>query len=284
VKDLWQRLIAAPVQFTRDWLVTFVGLQGFDRAVAIAGQAFTALIPLLIVYTALVSRASGRDFADQLVEVFDLRGNSARSLREAFAPADDVEEEASAIGAIILVGSALAFTRALQRLYQLAWGQPSLGWRAAKWGLIWLALITVTLTVRPIALDAVHGVANVLLSILMSSLLWLVTPYILLARRLPWQRLLPGALLTAVGMALLGVASAVWMPRTTAESAAEYGTIGVAFSILSWLVAAALVLVVSTAGGATIDERLQQRRERSAGVTRPGEASSPRPIADLPDE
>jgi membrane protein len=284
VKELVQRLIAGPVEFSRHWLVNFIGLQGFDRAVAIAGQAFTALVPLLIVYTALVSRASGQDFADQLVDVFDLKGNSARSLREAFAPADDVEEEASAIGAILLIGSALAFTRALQRLYQLAWRQPSLGWRAAKWGLIWLALITTTITLRPLALDAVHGVANVLLSILISSALWLVTPYILLARRLPWQRLLPGALLTAVGMALLGVASAVWMPRTTAESAAEYGTIGVAFSLLSWLVAAALVLVVATAGGATIDERLQERRERSTGVTLPGEASSPRSIEDFPDE
>ena len=61
-----ERLVAFPLQLGRDWTVRFVQLQGFDRAVALAGQAFTALIPLLIVYTALVSRATGRDFADEL--------------------------------------------------------------------------------------------------------------------------------------------------------------------------------------------------------------------------
>jgi membrane protein len=140
--------VAAPLRFVRDWLAEFLGVQGFDRAVALAGQAFTALIPLLSVYTAVVSDASGHDVADRLIAAFDLSGNAGASVRQAFAHADEVESSVSALGATLLVFSALSFTRALQRLYQLSWEQPSMGMRAAKWGLIWLVIVVVSMTVR----------------------------------------------------------------------------------------------------------------------------------------
>lgn len=254
------RLVAAPLEFGRDWLVRFVDLQGFDRAVALAGQAFTALIPLLIVYAALVSPTSGTDFADQLIRVFDLSGDAARSVKAAFAPAGEIESEVSALGVVLLVGSALSFTRALQRLYQLGWEQPKLGLRAAQWGLIWIGLVILILTLRPVIVTGMHGVTRIVLSIGLTTLLWLVTPYVLLARRIPWRRLVPAALLTGIGMTALSVGSVIWMPRTVSSSAEQFGAIGVAFALLTWLVGAGLVLVVATAGGAVIDERLGHRR------------------------
>jgi membrane protein len=259
------RALAAPLQLGRDWLVGFVGLQGFDRAVALAGQAFTALIPLLIVYSAVVSDATGRDFADSLIRVFELDGSSAATLEQAIASANDVESQVSALGTALLVGSALSFTRALQRLYQLAFDERSLGLRAAKWGLIWLAIIIAILTLRPVILGAVHGLALLILSLAFAAGLWLCTPYVLLARRVPWRRLVPTALLTAVGMTGLEVCSAIWMPHTVSASAEQFGAIGVAFALLSWLVGAGLVLVVAAAGGAAIDERLAARRDHPPG-------------------
>jgi membrane protein len=254
-----QRLIAGPVQFGRDWLVRFVELQGFDRAVAIAGQAFTALIPLLIVYSALVSETTGQDFADRIIDIFDLKGNSAASVKQTIAGSAEVESEVSALGAALLVGSALSFTRALQRLYQLAFEQPSLGWKAAKWGLIWLVAIIAILTLRPIVLDWVHGLALLICTLATSALIWLITPYVLLGRRIAWRRLVATALLSSVGMTGLGVCSAIWMPHTVATSAAQFGAIGVAFALLSWLVGAGLMLVVAAAGGSVLDARLASR-------------------------
>jgi membrane protein len=259
-----QRLIGAPLRFVRDWLAGFIGLQGFDRAVALAGQAFTALIPLLIVYSAVRSDASGRDFADELIRAFELKGAAAANVRQAFAPSSEVESSISAFGALILIFSALSFTRALQRLYQLAWNQPSLGMRAAKWGLIWLAIVVITVTIRPPLLGAAHGVARVVLSIVVSGVVWLITPYILLARRVPWRRLGPMAAMTGVGMTGLGFASAIWMPHSVAVSAGQFGTIGIAFALLSWLVGYGMVLVVTAAGGSVIDARLSDYRARRA--------------------
>jgi membrane protein len=259
-----QRLIGTPLRFVRDWLAGFIGLQGFDRAVALAGQAFTALIPLLIVYSAVRSDASGRDFADELIRAFELKGAAAANVRQAFAPSSEVESSISVLGALILIFSALSFTRALQRLYQLAWNQPSLGMRAAKWGLIWLVIVVVTVTLRPPLLGATHGVARVVLSIVVSGVVWLITPYILLGRRVPWRRLGPMAAMTGVGMTVLGFASAIWMPHSVAVSAGQFGTIGIAFALLSWLVGYGLVLVVTAAGGAVIDVRLRDYRARRA--------------------
>jgi len=270
---LLARIVAWPVRFGRDWFLGFAGLQGFDRAVALAGQAFTALIPLLIVYAAVVSRASGQDFADQLIRVFHLTGNSAANVRQAFAPPGTVESQVSTLGALLLIVSALSFTRALQRLYQIAWNQTSLGVRAAKWGLIWLLLVVVVLTVRPIALSPFDGVLKVVLSIIDSGLLWLITPYVLLGRRVPWRRLWPTAVLTGVGMTALGLAGAVWMPHSVATTGAQFGGIGVAFAILGWLVGGGFVLVVATSGGALIDARL-----RRAALTRRGDEPSPAPL------
>jgi membrane protein len=264
-----QRVVAAPLRFGRDWLASFIGLQGFDRAVALAGQAFTALIPLLIVYSALRSDASGRDFADQLIRAFELKGAAAANVRQAFAPSSEVESSVSVFGGLILVFSALSFTRALQRLYQLAWDQPSLGMRAAKWGLVWLALVVVTVTVRPPLLGAAHGVARVVLSIALSGVVWLITPYILLGRRVPWRRLGPMAAMTGVGMTALGFASAIWMPHSVAVSAGQFGTIGIAFALLSWLVGYGMVLVVTAAGGSVIDGRLRDSRARRAARRAP---------------
>ena len=257
---LSKRLVALPLRLGRDWAVRFVELQGFDRAVALGGQAFTALIPLLIVYTALVSEATGRDFADQLIRVFGLSGSAASDLKHAFAPAADVQSEVSAFGVFLLVVSALSFTRALQRLYQLAWHQPSLGLKAAKWGLVWLGLVIAIVTLRPLLVSGSDGIVRLALSLAIAGVAWLLTPFVLLARRVAWRRLVPMALLTGVGMTGLAVCSAVWMPRTVATSAAQFGVIGIAFALLSWLVGAGMVLVLAASGGVVIEDHLRARR------------------------
>jgi membrane protein len=264
------RLVAWPLEFGRDWLVRFVQLQGFDRAVALAGQAFTALIPLLIVYSSVVSRATGRDFADQLIRLFDLNGSAAAAMKRAFAPPGEVTSQVSALGVFLLITAALSFTRAMQRLYQLAWNQPSLGWRAAKWGLVWLGAAAVLLTLRPTVLSAVDGVLALILSLAFAAVFWLVTPAVLLGRRVHWRRLVPTALLTGFGMTVLAICSAIWMPRSVAHSAQQFGIMGVAFALLSWLVGAGFVLVAAASCGALIDARLHGAKRHPRGPHPPG--------------
>jgi membrane protein len=255
-----ERLVAWVATFVRDWIARFFDVQGIDRAMALGAQVFTAVLPLLIVYSAVVSGRSGDAFADRVSERLQLGGTAAESLHQAFSPSPAVQSSVTVLSVVLLVVSALAFTRALQRLYEGAFRQRALGYRGTPSGLLWLALFTLVLTIRPVLLSPVHGVLALAITLALSSLLWLATPYLMLGRRVPLTRLAPCALLTAGGMTALFATSFIWMPRVVSSSAGQFGVLGVGFALLSWLFAAGVVLILATTGGAVIDERLQNRR------------------------
>jgi membrane protein len=232
----------------------FLELEGFDRAMALAGQAFAALLPLLIVISA-VSPTSGEDAASTIVDRLELSGQSAAVVQEAVAEPAEIESGITVLGSAILVISALAFTRALQRLYVRTWRLDKIGLRGNTWGLEWLALLAVFLSLQPAIVGLFDGALATAVSLACSTVLWLLTPWLLIGRRLPWRRLLPQALLTAFGLTALGIASVIYMPRAVVAAAAQFGFIGVAFALLSWLFAVALVLVVTAALGSTLVER-----------------------------
>jgi membrane protein len=156
----------------------------------------------------------------------------------------------SALGTAILVISALSFTRALQRLYERAWRLPSLGLRGNVAGFEWLLVFSAYLALHPILVPDLPPPFGIVISGAVGAGLWLLTPWLLLARRVPARALLLQAVLTTVGLNALIVASAIYMPHAVSSSASQFGVIGVAFSLLSWLFLAGLVLVVAAALGA----------------------------------
>jgi membrane protein len=244
-------MLQATRTFMQRSLAMFVELEGFDRAMALAGQAFAALLPLLIV-AAAASPVGGRELGTRMINLFDLSGGAAASVREAVAQPAAIQDGISLLGMLVLVVSALAFTRALQRLYERAWRLSSLGVRGNEYGFIWLFAFILYLGLNPATNSAVHGVAGLLIRTALASAFWLVTPWLLLARRVSWRRLLPQAVLTSVGLSSLYVASAIYMPHAVSASAGQFGAIGVAFALLSWLFIAGLVLVVAAALGTAL--------------------------------
>jgi membrane protein len=257
-RPLWP--IDAVLDLARDWIGRFLAVQGIDRAMAIAAYAYSAMIPLLIVYASVLPRSGNEDFADQLIDRFGLAGSTAASVKTAFAPPGAVESSVTGLGVLLLLVSALSFTRGLQRLYELAFDLPTRGMRNTKWGLLWLAVVCVVLVLRPMVLGPLGGVSEVIVSLLLSDGIWLLTPYLLLGRRLGWLKLLPVAILSTIGMTGVGIWSAIWLPHTISASAQQYGVIGIGFALLTWLVAIACVLVVAATGGAMVNDRIQARR------------------------
>jgi membrane protein len=224
-----------------------------ERSVALGSYTFTALIPLLTVYGAVLG---GGGFADRLSSRFELKGTAAASVHQAFAPPGDVAEGVTVLSLMILVASALTLTRGLQRTYQAAYGLPSLGMRARTgWGLLWLALVPAFLEVRALEATVTDGVLEAVFAIAAGAFCWTITPWLLLGRRLPWRVLLPGGLLTAAAMSALAVASIVYMPHSVGTSAQRYGVIGVAFAMLGWLIACGFALVGTAAAGAVLVKR-----------------------------
>ena len=239
------------IELVRRSIERFIALEGFDRAMALAGQAFAALLPLLIVIGA-VSPATGKDAASSLIDRLELTGEAADVVQAAVAQPAAIEDRISVVGVVVLVLSALAFTRALQRLYVRAWGLRKIGVRGNGWGLLWLLAFAAFWSIQPAIVSIFSGIAATATSLAASFVLWLFTPWLLLGRQVHWRRLLPQAVLTAVGLTCLGVAAVLYMPRAVGSAAAQFGFIGVAFSLLSFLFAMFFVVVVTAAFGATL--------------------------------
>jgi membrane protein len=222
-------------------------LEVIDRSLVIGAQAFSALIPLLIVFASVGFR-NGRTFADDLVSTFQLSGRGADAVRSVLtAPGDG--PGLTVAGLLLVVFSSLSFTRALQRTYELAWGLRRRGVKGSAWGLLWLAVFALYWWLAPLVGAQLTDRTRLLASVSGSFLLWLVTPYVLLARRVAWQRLVPQAALTAIGMTALELGAVLYIPHAMNTAAAEFGGIGCAFTLLSLLWAGGFVLVAAAVLG-----------------------------------
>jgi membrane protein len=152
-------------------------------------------------------------------------------------------------GVLLVAFSALSFSRTLQRVFELTWGLPRRGMRGTVAGLRWLGMVVIYIALHPLLASVFHGIFGVVLSLAGAFVLWLLTPYLLLDGRVPWRRLVPQAALCAIGMTVLGVGFAIYVPRAMSTSAAEFGAIGVAFTLLSVLWAGGFVVVGAAAIG-----------------------------------
>jgi membrane protein len=260
------RLPAIPrgvVDFGLRSLRRFIEIEGAQMATVIAAQAFTSLIPFLVVASAF--GPGDEDIADRIVDRFGLEGSSARSVQQLFNSAGEVESAVTWVGVVILVLATLSFTRATQRMFQRAYGTAPKGPREMWRGLVWLAGFAAWVIVSSPLRETLEDLGGVLLALTASGLtglvLWLWTPGILLG--IPdWRRLLPGAIASGVLGALAGVASGIYIPILLRWSADKYGLIGVAFSMQSWLLVMAFVAVVGAVVGAVATQQYGDHIER----------------------
>jgi len=217
-----------------------------DRSLALGAQAFVALIPLMIVLQS--TQPEDDAMADDLIQRFDLEGDAATVVREAFTATDD-QTTVTAFSILLLVVSVLSFTRRLQRLYEESWELEARGLRGTGSGLAWLLVFAAYVSLHPALDQLVARRGGIALSLAGAFAVGLFTPYLLLGRRLHWRRLVLQATLTAAGLGALGIWSAVYMPRSIEASASAYGSIGVAFALLTWLWGLGIVLVVAAVYG-----------------------------------
>lgn len=242
-------------------VASFVEMQALDRSMVIASQAFTALIPLLILVSAILPAASSTLVSDSIIRRFGLTGDSAQAVEVVFA-----HSETGSIGVLsllLLFYSGVSLTRRLQRMYLTAWQLPPLpGVRGPVNAALGLAalLIEVSLLylvrslVRMLPFDWVLAVP---VTVGASLLLWTSIPWLLLDRRVAWRRLLPAGLLTGTCSSLYGVASTIYMPRLMETYSDRYGLFGVTVALVGWLLCISFIVVAATVVAAEFDRSPQ---------------------------
>jgi membrane protein len=233
----------------------FLELEGIQAATLLAAQAFTSLIPMLVVVAA-VSPAHG-DLGDRLVERFDLHGAAAEQMDALFNDAGDVTGAVTWVGVVILFISALSFTRALLRIFERAYGIRVPRAQGIVRGLVWIVCFGIWVALLAPLRDTLAGAGGVLLAVIVVTVsgfvLWLATPVVLLGRR-HWRRLARGAAVSAVIGAVISLASGIWLPIALDYSAKRYGLIGIAFTLQTVLLIEAGAVVVGAVAGATLSE------------------------------
>ena len=227
---------------------------GNQLASAFTLNAFLSIFPLLLVSLAVlgfVAAGSQTDVAGRLVDNLGLKGESAKMLTDAVAAAKSSRKTASVVGFLGLFWSGLGLVGALQYAYNSVWQVKDRGMKDKAFGLIWLggaALLFLGGAAATTALRWLPGPVaplGIVVTFAVSFGLWLWTSRVLPNTQLPWRSLVPGALLGAIGLEVLKVVGAYYVPRAVASSSQLYGSLGIVFAILAWLLLFGRLVVYS---------------------------------------
>ncbi|MEU3609639.1 YhjD/YihY/BrkB family envelope integrity protein [Streptomyces sp. NPDC035033] len=253
-----------------------------DAGTRLAAQAFLATIPLLFALAAFAPEPVRDQLRESLRAVFGLTGPADQELQQVFdtSTASGVRETTGAVGVLIALISATSFSRAMARVCERAWGLPRAGTRIAAWRwAVWLlALVLVLLLQAPIRDGfGAGGWLGLPLSFLVGTGVWLWTQHLLLAKRVPWLPLLPGALLGGTATTVLGVTARFYMPGALNRALAEYGALGLVLTMLSWLIVVCAALTFAFTIGAVLAR--EPPLDRLLGTGRP----HPDPDPDVDD-
>lgn len=235
-------------------------IQVTDRMMALAAQAFLALMPLVIVIAAAAPDAVSDGLVDAMRTKVGLGNGSTTQNVQTIASAA-AETGVTVFGFLLVMLSATSFSRALQRVYERTWRLSPGGLRSAWRPLAWIVGMIAYFVVLGLTFKITHGggpltVLRMAIATVGSIALWWWTPFVLLSGRVRWRALVPTAFATAVGTLALGVVSAEYVPRLLSTNERRYGTIGVAFAIESWLVVLfAIVLAATVLGAVLVDTR-----------------------------
>ena len=219
-------------------------LHGGELASAVTLAAFLSLLPLLVVGVAaigFVSAASSKDLAQEMISELGLSGKAANTLKTAMDQARASRQAASVVGLVGLLWTGLGVVGALQYTWDTAWQVPGRGFRDRLVGLGWLAgaglgfVASFGLSAASQLLPWFLAPVGVLAGFASGVALWLWAAKVLPNRNVGWRPLIPAAVIGALGFEILKVVGSVWVPKAVASSSALYGSLGVVFAVLAWL-------------------------------------------------
>jgi membrane protein len=233
----------------------FGELNGGYLSSAVSMASFLSLFPLLLVAMAVIGFISSGDpnLAHNTLEFLGLSSSddAANVVVEAINTAEESRAAASIIGVLGLLWAGLGLVAALQYVYDSVWQVTGRGIKDKAIGFLWLVgaglLFAATFGVTSLMaeLPGFLKPVNLVIGVALSFALFLWTMKVLPSRDVGWKALLPGAVVGAVGLEVLKVVGGIYVPRLVASSSATYGSIGVVFAIIAWLLFFGRLIVYS---------------------------------------
>jgi membrane protein len=220
-------------------------LYGNQMASAVTLTAFLTLFPLVLVGIAVIGFVSvgSDDLPERIVENLGLTGRAADTITDAVGTAERSRRLASVVGVVGLLWTGLGLAGAVAYAYNTVWQVQARGLKDRLVGLTWLAGMGVLLAATFAASSVIEWIGGgvtvlvVAAGIALNTALFLWTSWVLPHRRVPLRALLPAAVVGGVALEILKVVGTILVPRLVVNSSALYGTIGVVFALLAWLLA-----------------------------------------------
>ncbi|MEU9009116.1 YhjD/YihY/BrkB family envelope integrity protein [Streptomyces sp. NPDC048479] len=233
-----------------------VSVNIFDSATRLAAQCFLTAVPLLFVVASFAPEAVRNQLISSVRAVFGLAGAANDQLNHVYQSSTDTLREATGVvGGLMLLLSATAVSRAMQRLCKRAWEVPRAGTRIAAWRwLVWIGIWLAVLIVQAPLRDGFGAGLwlGIPVTVVTQTALWWWTQHLLLGGLIRWPPLLPGAVITAVAVTLLSIGARFYMPRALNRALSEYGSVGSVFVLLSWLIVVCAAIAVGICAGAVV--------------------------------
>ncbi|MYZ40154.1 MULTISPECIES: YhjD/YihY/BrkB family envelope integrity protein [unclassified Streptomyces] len=239
------------------------------RAMSFAALGFLTLVPLLVLVAA-ADPASGQGFARWLGQGLGVSGSSQEQIQQLFSRPGQALQRTTAFGLAALAAFGLTFGSAVQTGYEKAWELPTARWHTMWRHVVWLAMLVFFLMVFVNTSVTSQSVIELTLStvgdLIATFLFFWWSQRFLLAGRVRWRALIPGAIATALGLLGLRVFSRLVFSPLIAANAVTYGPFGTVLVLQSWLVGVGFVVYGSALVGRLYHEhrthlRLQREIE-----------------------
>ncbi|MFF5970213.1 YhjD/YihY/BrkB family envelope integrity protein [Streptomyces sp. NPDC012769] len=272
---LHMRVLASPVGLTWN---RGREMELMHRAMGFAALSLLTLVPLLIVVAA-ADLASGQGFARWLIQGLGVSEVSQEEVEQLFGKPGQALQRTTAFGLAALAAFGVTFGSAVQTGYERVWDLPTARWHTMWRHVVWLAVLVAALllfvaTPAPARSPAVVTVLIALGDVTGTFLFFWWSQRFLLCGRIRWRALLPGSLLTAVGLLGLRIFSQFVFSPLIASNAVTYGQFGTVLVLQSWLVGVGFVVYGAALVGRLVHEQLVLRRldrdPHETGHPRPG--------------
>jgi membrane protein len=290
----------------RRFVDELVRVEIVDRAMVIGAQGLLALVPMLIVLAAFLPHETISLAVDRFDAVLGITGAGHAAVKhgvsgvegQGVVDVNTVRTTTGVIGLLVTLFSASSFSRAIQRMYEKVWQLRGTGGmrgrrRCLAWLLAWLILVQ-SISAVSVADDAVHSALLepvwFVIRALLNGLIWWWSMRVLLFSRVAWRALAFPAAVTGVALTAYTGGSTIVMPTYVAQSARQFGTLGLVLAVSTWLVGFAGVMVVSAIAGRVVVEdamirgsvtrwgrRLRGTRATAPAPPRPGAPGQPPP-------
>src|SRR4029453_2809738 len=154
--------------------------------------------------------------AARVADRFHVSGASAEAIRTLFERPPGATGTLTIAGLVVLVFSLLSLTRSLQRTYEAAWQLPAMGVRGTLNGGTAIGLLISSFLVLSLLIGVLRQVPagsalGFVLRVVANTAVWLLLQRLLLSRRVPIRRLLPGSVVIRAGRATLTLYPALGM-------------------------------------------------------------------------